>query len=39
MCPARGVLRVAGYEVTQGLLPERVTGIGEVALTHESEPT
>jgi hypothetical protein len=29
---------VAGYEVTQGLLPERVTGIGEVALTHESEP-
>jgi hypothetical protein len=38
MCPARGVLRVAGYEVTQGLLPERVTGIGEVALTHESEP-
>jgi hypothetical protein len=38
MCPARGILRVTGYEVTQGLLPEAVTGICEVALTRESEP-
>jgi hypothetical protein len=30
MCPARGILRVAGYEVGTELLPERVTAIREV---------
>jgi hypothetical protein len=38
MCPARGILRVAGYEVTQGLLPEPVTAICDVVPARESEP-
>jgi hypothetical protein len=36
MCPARGILRVAGYELTKGLLPEPVTAIREVVLTPDS---
>jgi hypothetical protein len=36
MCPARGILRVAGYEMTKGLLPEPVTAIREVVLTRDS---
>jgi hypothetical protein len=41
MCPARGILRVAGYELIgreNELLPERVTGICEVASSRESLP-
>lgn len=31
MCPARGILRVAGYEVVvPGALPEQVTQVREV---------
>ena len=31
MCPAEGVLRVLGYDRTEALLPEPVTGICEIA--------
>jgi hypothetical protein len=31
MCPARGVLRAIGYEATDGVLPQPVTAICEVA--------
>jgi hypothetical protein len=32
MCPAAGVLRVLGYDRTEALLPEPVTGICEIAV-------
>jgi hypothetical protein len=34
MCPARGILRAVGYEVTDGLVPQPVTGMCEVAMSH-----
>jgi hypothetical protein len=38
MCPARGILRVVGYERTEALLPEPVTGMCEVAPTRQPQP-
>jgi hypothetical protein len=33
MCPAHGILRVVGYEASEGSLPQPVTGMCEVAPT------
>jgi hypothetical protein len=38
MCPARGILRVVGYERTGALLPEPVTRMCEVAPTRQPQP-
>jgi len=38
MCPARGVLRAIGYEVTDGLLPQPATAMGEVVTTDALVP-
>ena len=41
MCPARGILRVAGYELEAGSdLPRRVTNIRELAhhIAHDADP-
>ena len=38
MCPARGILRAAGYELTGAVLPEPVTGMFEVVAMPEPQP-
>jgi hypothetical protein len=37
MCPARGILRAAGYELTGAVLPEPVTGMFEVVAMPEPQ--
>jgi hypothetical protein len=37
MCPARGILRAIGYELGEGLLPQPVTGMCEIAATREPQ--
>jgi hypothetical protein len=35
MCPASGLLRVVGYDVTAAILPEPVTAMCEIATAAE----
>jgi hypothetical protein len=37
MCPARGILRAAGYELTGAVLPEPVTSMFEVVAMPEPQ--
>ena len=37
MCPASGLLRVVGYDVTAAILPEPVTGMCEIAIPAEPQ--
>jgi hypothetical protein len=37
MCPASGLMRVVGYDVTAAILPEPVTGMCEIAIPAEPQ--